>query len=149
MALSCKVKVKSPYDSVLPLLDAEPRDASTYLYQEPQIRTFVATVLVIENWKWLTILSRRTHLSMVDIQILKCYTAVKMSELCSMHQQDLKITILDGGENKQITKEYIQQDATYIKFKILQIHSVVYVSGSNMVHLWCRQWKGELFVTKF
>lgn len=43
------MKVKSPYDSVLPLPDAEPKDASTYLYQEPQIRTFVATVLVIER----------------------------------------------------------------------------------------------------
>ena len=43
------MKLKSPYDSVLPLLDAEPRDAATYLYQEPQIRTFVATVLVIET----------------------------------------------------------------------------------------------------
>ena len=63
---------------------------------------------------------------------------VKVSELCSGHQQDLKITILNG-KKKQITKEYIQQGATYIKFKILQIHSVVYVSGSGMVHSWCRQ----------
>lgn len=37
-------------------------------------------------------------------------------------------------KNPQTTKEYIRQDATYIKFKILQTHSVVYVSGSSMVH---------------
>lgn len=38
------MKIKSPYDSVLPLLDAELRDALTHLYQEPQTRTSVATV---------------------------------------------------------------------------------------------------------
>lgn len=36
-----------------------------------------------------------------------------------MHQQALKITGLNG-KKKQITEEYIQQDATYIKFKNLQ-----------------------------
>ena len=37
-----------------------------------------------------------------------------------------------------MTQDYIQQDASYVKFKILQIHSVVYKSGRGMAHPWCR-----------
>lgn len=93
--------------------------------------------------------SRRTHMSMVtysDTGTLYSaegeWTMLRASTRSQNYNTEWK-------KKKQITKEYIQQGATYIKFKILQIHSVVYVSGSGMVHSWCRQWKGEIFVKKF
>lgn len=53
----------------------------------------------------------------------------------SLYSNEKELTMLHAATRfqnyniewkKQITKEYIQHDTTYVKFKILQIYSVVY-----------------------
>ena len=53
----------------------------------------------------------------------------------SMHQQGLKITILN--QKKQITKEYIQHDTT--------VQSSEFYKGIQ----WCTNWKGQAVKTSF